>query len=194
MKTLRLFAKTAGSTGVLGVCVLATALLSAQSQEPKDTAAGATNKETVAGATNYVRLDDHFASGGITTPEAFAAIKKLGFRTVVNLRTASEPGVDLAAEEKIVNDAGLRYVGLPFSTTAPDLTSVENFLRVARDVDSQPVYIHCQSGLRANAFWMIKRVVVDGWTTEKALAEADTLKMTNQRLREFVEAYLKGRQ
>jgi len=34
-------------------------------------------------------------------------------------------------------------------------------------------------------------VMVDGWPTDKALAEADGLKMTNQRLRDFALAYLK---
>ncbi len=179
MKTLRTRLLTAF------LCVISAALLVAQTQDAK---------ETVAGATNYVRLDDNFASGGVTTPEAFATLKKLGFKTVINLRTASEPGVDLAAEEKTVNDAGLRYVGLPFAPTAPDQTAVEGFLRVVKDTSSQPVYIHCQSGQRANAFWMIKRVLVDGWTLEKALTEADSLKLTHPAVRDFAINYLKTRQ
>ncbi len=147
--------------------------------------------QPVTGATNFVKLDPNFASGGVTTPAAFASIKELGFKTVINLRTSSEPGADLEAEAKTVADAGLKYFGLPFSMTAPDLTSVDKFLDLVKDPDNQPVYIHCQSGQRANAFWMIKRVLVDGWTSEKALAEADALKMTNQRLRDFAAAYLK---
>ena len=71
---------------------------------------------------------------------------------------------------------------------------MDKFLDLVKEAGNQPVYIHCQSGQRANALWMIKRVVVDGWTTEKALAEADTLKMTNQLLRDFVMAYLKDHQ
>ncbi len=147
--------------------------------------------QPVTGATNFVRLDPNFASGGVTTPAAFATIKQLGFKTVINLRTASEPNVDLEAEAKIVADAGLNYFSLPFSPAAPDLTAVEKFLDLAKDAGNQPIYIHCQSGQRANTFWMIKRVRIDGWTTEKALAEADSLKMTNQRLRDFAAAYLK---
>ncbi len=147
--------------------------------------------QTVPGAANFVRLDAGFASGGVTSPEAFAAIKKLGFRTVINLRVASEQGADIDGEMKTVEQAGLRYVGLPFSVNQPDVTAIDRFLDLARDANAQPIYIHCFSGQRANAFWMIKRVLVDGWTPERALAETDTLKMTNQRLRDIATAYLK---
>ncbi len=168
----------------------AVALLPGRDAPPPQTA----QAQGVAGANSFVRLDADFASGGVTTPEAFAAIKRLGFRTVINLRTAAEPGADIVGEAKIVEDAGLRYVSLPFSSTAPDVTAIDKFLDIARDAGSKPVYVHCFTGQRANAFWMIKRVVVDGWTPEKATAEADTLKLTNQRLRDFVTAYLKDRQ
>jgi uncharacterized protein (TIGR01244 family) len=163
-------------------CVLVAALVAAQAWD---------SKQAVAGATSFQRLDANFASGGATTPEAFAALKQLGFRTVVNLQTASELGADLEGEAKAVRQVGLQYFSLPFSTAAPDPTVVEKFLQVVKDAANQPVYIHCLAGQRANAFWLIKRVMLDGWTTEKALAEADSLKMTNQRLRDFALAYLK---
>jgi uncharacterized protein (TIGR01244 family) len=170
-------------------CVLVASLVSAQAPDSKQAVAGAT--QAVAGATNFQRLDANFASGGATTPDGFAALEKLGFRTVINLRTPSEPGADLEAEAKALSQTGLKYVSLPFSPGAPDVTAVDKFLQVVRDSANQPVYIHCASGQRANAFWLIKRLMVDGWPTDKALAEADGLKMTNQRLRDFALAYLK---
>lgn len=160
-----------------------------------DAAAGqarADSAPAVPGATNFVRLDANFASGGSTTPDAFAALKQLGFRTVIDLRTPSEPGADLEGEARAVAHAGLRYFSLPFSPGAPDTAPVDRFLEIVKDAGNQPVYIHCASGLRANTFWLIKRVLVDGWTTEKALAEADTLKITSARLRDFAVAYVKG--
>lgn len=180
MKTLR------SSTLAALFCVLTSALVYGQ--------APAAPPQTVAGANNFVRLDAKFASGGVTTADAFATLKQLGYRTVINLQTASEPGVDLDAEAKAVSQAGIKYVSLPFSTAAPDLTAVDKFLEIVKDPANQPVYLHCRSGQRANAFWMIKRVVVDGWTLDKAAEEADTLKMTNKPLRDFVAAYLKDRE
>jgi uncharacterized protein (TIGR01244 family) len=177
--------KTVRSSTLSALFCLATAAL-VLAQAPATTA-------TVAGATNFICLDTKFASGGVTTADAFGTLKQLGYRTIINLQTATEPGVDLEAEAKAVSQAGLKYLSLPFSTSAPDLTAIDKFLEVVKDPASQPVYIHCRSGQRANAFWMIKRVLVDGWTTEKAAAEADALKMTNKPLRDFVVAYLKDR-
>lgn len=163
-------------------CVLTSALVLTQAPVAK---------QDVAGATNFACLDEKFASGGATTTEAFATLKQLGYRTVINLRTSSEPGADIEGEAKTISQAGFKYFSLPFSLAAPDPAVVDTFLEIVKDPANQPVYIHCATGLRANAFWMIKRVMADGWTREKALAEADTLKMANQRLREFAAAYLK---
>ena len=33
--------------------------------------------------------------------------------------------------------------------------------------------------------WLMKRTIVDGWDTEKALEEATALGLTNERLRQF---------
>ena len=43
---------------------------------------------------------------------------------------------------------------------------------------------------RAAAFWAVKRVVVDGWTKEKALAEAETIGLTQEPMRKWAEQYL----
>ncbi len=178
MKRLR------SSTFAVLFCVLIAALVLAQAP---------TTTQSVAGAANFVCLDPKFASGGVTTADAFATLKQLGYRTVINLQTASEPGVDLEAEAKAVSQSGLQYFSLPFSLTAPDSTVADRFLEIVKDPANQPVYIHCRSGQRANAFWMIKRVIVDGWTVEKASAEADALKVSNKAVRDFVATYLKDR-
>jgi len=176
MNTLR------SSTLAALFCALTVAFVFAQAVD---------SKQTVAGAANFVCLDAKFASGGATTPDAFATLKQLGYRTVINLRTASEPGADLEGEAKVVGQAGLRYFSLPLSPAAPDPLVVDKFLEIVKDPANQPVYIHCLSGLRANALWMIKRVMVDGWTVEKATAEADALKMMHPGLRDFAARYLR---
>ncbi len=163
-------------------CAIAVALTLAQN--------GPVTDSPVAGATNFRRLDANTASAGQTTPEAFAAIKQLGFRTVINLRTSGEQGADIESEGEAVTKLGMGYVSLPFSPAAPDVAAVEKFLQTVKDPSAQPVFVHCASGQRANAFWLIKRVLQDGWTTEKALAEADGLKMDNERLRKFALAYI----
>jgi protein tyrosine phosphatase (PTP) superfamily phosphohydrolase (DUF442 family) len=44
----------------------------------------------------------------------------------------------------------------------PDPAVVDQFLKTVVDPANQRVFIHCASGNRAGALWMIKRIVVDG--------------------------------
>jgi uncharacterized protein (TIGR01244 family) len=150
-------------------------------------------KEPVAGANNYRRIDANFASGGATTAEAFAELKRLGFRYVVNLRTAAEEGADIEGEGETVRKAGMAYLSLPFDLAKPDDVVVTRFLDLAKNQANLPMYVHCRAGHRVSAFLLIKRVQVDGWTTEKALAEWDALGLNNPRLRDYALAYLKAR-
>jgi len=148
--------------------------------------------QALPGSNNFHRLDAGFASGGITTPDGLAAIGRLGFRTVVNLRAPSEQGADIEGEGEIVRKAGMRYVSLPFTSATPDDAAVARFLELARTPENLPLYIHCVSAQRANTFWLIKRVLVDRWTTEKALAEWGALGMENTKLRDYALAYLQA--
>ena len=58
--------------------------------------------------------------GGITEPSAMAELKKLGFTSVINLRLASETGVDVDAARAAATAAGLTYIHLPFDAADPD--------------------------------------------------------------------------
>ena len=130
----------------------------------------------VEGVTNFTQVDVTMACAGATTPSAVAGLKAMGFKTVVNLRMASEEGADLEAERAAAAAAGLRYVHLPFNTPASSADDVEptvrEFLRVTSDAANQPIFVHCAGGGRAAAMWMIKRVVIDGWDGPRAWTEA----------------------
>jgi uncharacterized protein (TIGR01244 family) len=146
-------------------------------------------KPPVAGVTNFARVDATMACAGATTPEGIAAIKQLGYATVINLRQASETGANLDAEAEAARAAGLRYVHLPLNGTAPDPDVVAQFLQVVTDPANQPVLVHCSSGNRAAALWMIKRLVVDGWDEERATKEAEELGLTSPALKVFAIDY-----
>ena len=40
-----------------------------------------------------------------------------------------------------------------------------------KDPANRPMLFHCAGGNRASALWAIKRVVVDGWAVDRAIAE-----------------------
>lgn len=150
-------------------------------------------KDAVAGVRNFTKVDSTIACGGALSPEAFAALKQAGYKSIVNLRTASEPGANLEEEQKAAQDAGLNYIHLPFVNTSPDPSKLDEFLKVVAVPENQPMMLHCASGGRASMFWAVKRVMIDGWPVEKAMSELpDLSKNVAQPLREFMLDYLKS--
>ena len=65
----------------------------------------------------------------------------------------------------------------------------DRFLSAVGDPVNQPVFVHCASGNRAAALWMIKRLVVDGWDADRASTEATALGLTNPGLKTFAMDY-----
>lgn len=150
-------------------------------------------KREYPGIKNFSRVDATIACGGATSPEAVQALKKEGFVSIVNLRTAEEPEANLDAEAAASATAGIKYFHLPFKPTAPDTAVVDRFLSVVSDRKNQPVFIHCASANRVGALWLIKRVRLDKWTVEKAMEEARAIGLTSAPLRAFALDYLARR-
>jgi uncharacterized protein (TIGR01244 family) len=147
-------------------------------------------RETVPGVTNFARVETTIACAGATTPAAMAELKKIGYASVINLRLATEPGAEIDAERAAARAAGLNFVHLPFDASAPDPMLVTNFLNEITAPKNQPAFVHCASGNRAAALWMIKRVMVDRWDVDRAQTEATALGMSSAAMKAFVKNYL----
>ncbi len=155
-------------------------------------AAQAAVKSELPGVRNYTRVDASFACGGALSADAMSSIKQAGFKSIVNLRAASEEGANVEAETKAAQDAGVTYIWLPFVTASPDTAKVDDFLKAAADPANQPMLIHCASGGRVSMFWAIKRVMLDGWPVDKAMGELpDLSKNVSAPLKAFTLDYLK---
>ena len=148
---------------------------------------------TVAGVRNFAKLESTIACGGATTPEGVAELKKLGYASIINLREATETGAEVEAEAAAAKDAGVRYVHLPMNGAKPDPAVADTFLKAIVDPANQPVFVHCGSGNRAAALWLIKRLVVDGWDTERATTEATALGLKSEALKKFAIDYAASR-
>jgi len=146
-------------------------------------------KPTVAGVTNFAKLESTIACAGATTPAGVAEVKKLGYKTIINLRQPNEPGAELDAEAAAAKTEGVKYFHLPVNGASPDPAIVDQFLAAVGDPANQPVFVHCASGNRAAALWMIKRLVVDGWDADRASAEATALGLTSSGLKTFAMDY-----
>ena len=145
-------------------------------------------QEAPEGVRNYTRIDATVACAGATPAEAMPALKQLGFASVINFRTAEEEGANIGASQAAATQAGLNYIHIPFRAPNPDVT--EEFLTAIADTANQPAYIHCASANRVGAMWFIKRVKQDGWDQERAMAEAETIGLRSERLKEFATEYV----
>jgi uncharacterized protein (TIGR01244 family) len=151
--------------------------------------AGKVTKETIPGITTFARLETTVACGGATKAEAVPAIKQMGFKSIINVREANEPGAEMEAEEAAAKSAGLKFVNVPFRIADPAPDLVDKFIAAVTKPENTPAYIHCAAGGRAAALWMIKRVQLDGWEENRALDEAVALGL-NDRLKPFALNYI----
>ena len=123
---------------------------------------------TVDGIAGYKRVHSGLAAAGVPSAEALASLKARGFKTVIDLRGVTEPGV--AEEEATVRAQGLRYVHVPVSPSTFSLGDVEAVARVLDDAEAAPVLLHCTSSNRVGAVWAVIQVQ-KGVTLEAAEAE-----------------------
>ena len=125
---------------------------------------------TVPGINNFWFVDKTVSTGGSITSRdlAMPALKKRGIRTVIDLAGGAESGAERAATEA----AGMKYLVFAINPMTLDPAPIEPFLKAASDPANFPVFIHSGAGHRAGMALMIKRVLIDGWTIEKAGIQA----------------------
>jgi uncharacterized protein (TIGR01244 family) len=147
-------------------------------------------KQERAGIVNFSKVDAVVACGGATDTAALNGLKADGFKTIINLRTAGEQGANLAENAAKAKELGLNYVSIPFSPQKPDPAAVDAFLGEIAKKNNQPVFVHCGSASRVGAFWLVKRVLQDGWTVEKATEEAKLIGLRGEPLEKFALDYI----
>jgi uncharacterized protein (TIGR01244 family) len=152
-------------------------------------AAQQVTKSTVPGITNFARLETTVACGGATKPEAVPELKKMGFASIINLRQPTEAGANVEEESAAAKQAGIRYFNIPFNGQQPDPAVADTFVATITTPGNEPAYIHCAAGNRAAAMWMIKRLAVDHWDTDRAFTEATALGLTSPVLKQFAIDY-----
>mgnify|MGYP001216569954 CR=1 FL=1 len=153
--------------------------------------AASVQDEAPEGVVNYTRIDATVACAGATPAAAMPALKQLGFASVINFRTAEEEGANIDASRAAATQSGLKYIHIPFRAPNPEVT--QEFLEAIADSANQPAYIHCASANRVGAMWFIKRVTQDGWDNDRAMAEAETIGLRSERLKEFAVDYVTSR-
>ena len=117
------------------------------------------------GVPNARCVSEHLYRGGQPTREGFASLKRLGVKTIINLR-----GNDSNRDR--FDDGAFVYHRIPMNGFNPESDQVVEFLRLASDPAAWPVFVHCQHGAdRTGVLVAMHRVIIEGWTTEQAVAE-----------------------
>lgn len=131
---------------------------------------------TVAGVPNFGKLNDNYYRGAQPKGEAFAELKRLGIKTVVDLRKDNMREAQALAERH-----GLRYVNIPLTTSQPPTEEqTAYFLRLVNDPANGPVYVHCKGGRhRTGVMTAIYRMTREGWTADQAYDEMKAFDFEN---------------
>lgn len=138
---------------------------------------------------NFLRVNEDFCTGAQPRIEHLAQLKADGVKAIINLRPASEHRA--AEEEAAVKELGLRYFNIPVVFAEPKDEQATEFLKITDDPKNRPAFIHCAGAVRVGAFWMIRRVLRDGWTIEAAEEEAKKVGLRESpHLNEFARAYV----
>lgn len=160
-------------------CLLPVAVLTAQ--EPR--------KEAVDGVRNFTNVSPTIACAGATEVRVMPDLAKRGYKAVINLRQASENGANIEETRKAATAAGIRFIHLPFNGQQPDPAVVDAFIAATSDPANQPTFINCGSANRVAAMMIAKRMVADGWSEARALAEAAVIGPPAPALQEFALKY-----
>jgi uncharacterized protein (TIGR01244 family) len=153
--------------------------------------AGAMGQQGGPAINNFLRVNTEICTGGQPTLAQLAELKAQGVKTIINLRAPGEPGFDAAGEEAEAKKLGLRYFNIPVANqSGPKDEQAAEFLKLTDDPANRPAFIHCGSANRVGGFWMIRRVLRDGYTMEAAKAEADKIGLRSQALVDFATQYI----
>jgi protein tyrosine phosphatase (PTP) superfamily phosphohydrolase (DUF442 family) len=138
---------------------------------------------------NFMRVNEQFCTGAQPRPEHLARLKDEGIKAIINLRP---PGEHRAAEEEaMAKELGLRYFNIAVVFAEPKEEQATEFLKITDEEENRPAFIHCAGAVRVGAFWMIRRVLRDGWTIERAEEEAKKIGLRESpHLNEFARRYI----
>ena len=117
---------------------------------------------------NFGKVNDNYYRGSQPSSEQFQDLKRLGVKTVIDLR---KDRVEQASGW--ARAAGLQYINIPLTTKkAATEDQTNEFLKLVNDPANQPVYVHCKGGRhRTGQMTAIFRITNDGWTSDQAYTE-----------------------
>lgn len=117
------------------------------------------------GLPNFFKVSDTLYRGAQPTQEGFQELKKMGIKTIINLRK-------FHSDQKFINGLGFTYFQIPVATTRLNKEDYRKIINIIQNPEMQPVFVHCNHGAdRAGATVALYRITVQGWSTDEATRE-----------------------
>ncbi len=143
---------------------------------------------------NLRQITPEIAIAGQPSEADIQGAQDAGFRTIVNLRPADEPGAN-ENEERLVEHTGLNYAAIPISPDTIDDATVERYMQAVKSDGAAPVLVHCKSGGRAGMLTLLHLAIDNGWSLENTLqygkAHGDLAPSDTSPYREFFETFIR---
>lgn len=119
----------------------------------------------LAGVPQLYRVTDELYRGDQPSPLGMQNLKKLGIKTIVNLRT-------FHSDRDKIGETGLEYEHIYMKPWHGEAEDAVRFLQIVTDPKRTPVLVHCQRGAdRTGAMIAVYRLAVQGWSKEEAIRE-----------------------
>ena len=117
------------------------------------------------GLPNLHRVAPGLYRGAQPTAQGMAELKKMGVKTVVNLRS-------FHSDRDEIGDTGLAYEHIYMKAWHAETKEIVRFLQIATDKGRTPVFFHCKHGAdRTGTMCAVYRIAVCGWSKDEAIAE-----------------------
>lgn len=127
-------------------------------------------RNDIPGLSNFAPVSDDVYRGAQPEPAGFAELKKMGIKTIVNLRANH-------SDEQWLTGLGFYYINIPMeANNIGDKQSIA-FLKAITDPQYKPYFVHCQHGAdRTGTMIALYRMYVQEWPRQKALGELSAYK------------------
>jgi protein tyrosine/serine phosphatase len=125
----------------------------------------ATPAKDIPGLGNFAKVSDELYRGEQPTAEGFARLKKMGIKTIINLRA-------FHSDKNLIKGQGFYYLEIPMeANNIGDKESIA-FLKAIADKKYAPFFVHCQRGAdRTGTMVGLYRMTVQRWPREKVQGE-----------------------
>ncbi len=121
------------------------------------------------GLRNTYKVSNILYRGAQPTPAGFRELKKLGVKTIVNLRL-------LHSDRDEIKKAGLKgefkYVHIRMEAWDADQDEIVKFVKLLADPKNHPIFVHCKFGSdRTGTMVAVYRIIFEGWSKKAAVGE-----------------------